>query len=287
MPSVAERLAAARRRLEAAGLDPADAALDAEVLARHALGWDRATLLARSREHEPGDFAAAYAPLIARRVAREPVAQIVGVREFWERDFEVTRDVLIPRPETEIIVDEALRFAHERPCRHVIDVGTGSGCLAVTIACELPDVRVTATDVSAAALAVARRNAARHGVQDRVTFVRSDVLEGVQDHADVIISNPPYVAEADAAHMQPEVVRYEPHQALFGGVTGLEVISRLFVQAPLCLAPGGLLVVEFGFGQAEQVANLARGAGWRVVGIREDLQGIPRTIVLSRDVSAP
>lgn len=282
MPSVAERLAAARRRLEAAGLDPADAALDAEVLARHALGWDRATLLTRSRENEPAEFAAAYAPLIERRVAREPVAQIVGVREFWERDFEVTPDVLVPRPETEIIVEEALLFARKRACRHVIDVGTGSGCLAVTLACELPDVRVTATDASHAALTVARRNARRHGVENRVMFVRSDVLQGIDVTADLIVSNPPYVADAEAATMQPEVVRYEPHQALFGGPTGLEVIRRLFQQAPARLAPGGRLVVEFGFGQSERVEALALESGWRIERIREDLQGIPRTMVLRR-----
>jgi release factor glutamine methyltransferase len=282
MPSVAERLAAARGRLEAAGLDPADAALDAEVLARHALGWDRATLLARSRENEPLEFPAVYDALIARRIAREPVAQIVGVREFWDRDFEVTRDVLVPRPETEIIIEEALEFARQHPCRRVIDVGTGSGCLAVTIACELPNVRVTATDVSEAALAVARRNAQRHGVADRVTLVRADVLEGIDEMADLIVANPPYVPESDAAQMPPEVVRYEPHQALFGGPTGLEVIGRLFAQAPARLAPGGRLVVEFGFGQSDSVSNLARKAGWNIERIREDLQGIPRTIVLRR-----
>jgi release factor glutamine methyltransferase len=282
MPSVAERLAAARGRLEAAGLLPADAALDAEVLARHVLGWDRATLLAHAREPEPPEFPRRFEALLARRLDREPVAQIVGVREFWERDFEVTRDVLIPRPETEIIIEEALRFARERTCRHALDVGTGSGCLAVTIACELPDVRVTATDVSAAALAVARRNAQRHAVTERVTFLRSDVLEGVEGAADLIVSNPPYVPEREAAHMQPEVVRYEPHQALFGGLTGLDVIQRLFVEAPRRLAPDGLLVVEFGFGQGESVSELARETGWRVERIRNDLQGIPRTIVLSR-----
>lgn len=164
----------------------------------------------------------------------------------------------------------------------MIDVGTGSGCLAVTIACELPNVRVTATDVSEAALAVARRNAQRHGVADRVTLVRADVLEGIDEMADLIVANPPYVPESDAAQMPPEVVRYEPHQALFGGPTGLEVIGRLFAQAPARLAPGGRLVVEFGFGQSDSVSNLARKAGWNIERTREDLQGIPRTIVLRR-----
>ena len=281
MTTVAERLADARARLEAAGIPAADAPLDVEVLARHALGWDRARLLVHAHENEPPDFASTFAGLISRRAEREPVAQIVGVREFWERDFEVTADVLIPRPETEIIIEEALAFAREQTCARVMDVGTGSGCLAVTIACELADVHIVATDVSAAALAVARRNARRYHVEDRVTLIRSDVLTDVTDVADLIVSNPPYVPEADASAMQPEVLRYEPHVALFGGATGLEVMHRLFVQARDRLADHGRLVVEFGFGQAAGVSNLAHETGWCVERIREDLQGIPRTVVLS------
>lgn len=282
MASVAERLTAARARLEAAGIPPADAALDAEVLARHALGWDRARLLAHAREPEPPNFSDTFDSLVDRRAAREPVAQIIGVREFWERDFEVTTDVLIPRPETEIIIEEALAFAREHPCRTAIDVGTGSGCLAVTIASELDDVHVTATDASAAALAVAERNARRHHVAGRITFLQTDVLRGVSGAADLIVSNPPYVPESDAGHMQPEVLRYEPHVALFGGRTGLEMMRRLFVEARDHLAADGRLVVEFGFGQEAAVRELARTIGWDVVRIREDLQGIPRTIVLRK-----
>jgi release factor glutamine methyltransferase len=282
MATVAERLADARSRLEAAGISPADAALDAEVLARHVLGWDRAALLVRGREHEPHGFASAFEPLIARRIQREPVAQIVGVREFWERDFEVTRDVLVPRPETEIIVEEALRFAREHPCRTVIDVGTGSGCLAVTIACELPEVRVLATDLADAALAVAARNARRHAVHDRIRFLRADLLSGIDERADLIVSNPPYVPDADAHAMQAEVTHYEPHVALFGGPTGLEVMRRLFLASADRLATDGRLVVEFGFGQAAAVRELAAATGWSIVRVRDDLQGIPRTVVLSR-----
>src|SRR5687767_8792446 len=143
-----ERIAQARSRLVEAGLSAADAGFDAEVLARHALGWDRATLLAHGREPAPGDFAAAFEALIARRMRREPVAQIVGRREFWGRDFKVTRDVLVPRPETELIVEEALAFAERSPCRTIVDVGTGSGCIAISVCCELPDVRVVAVDIS-------------------------------------------------------------------------------------------------------------------------------------------
>jgi len=282
MPPVADRLASARTRLEAAGIPPLDAAFDVEVLARHVLGWDRAALIVRARDAEPDGFSTRLDVLLARREAREPVAYIVGSREFWGLDFEVTRDVLIPRPETEIIVEEALAFAREHPCRHVVDVGTGSGCLAVSIAYELPEVRVTAIDTSDAALGVARRNAARHGVLDRVTFRHGDLLHGLTDSADLIVANPPYVPEDDVVDLQEDVVRYEPHEALFGGPTGLEIVERLFQQAPGHLAHDGRLIVEFGFGQREPLTALAVSTGWQVVGIRGDLQSIPRTIVLAR-----
>ncbi|HVJ28025.1 MAG TPA: peptide chain release factor N(5)-glutamine methyltransferase [Vicinamibacterales bacterium] len=282
MPSVAERLTAARRQLEAAGFPPADAALDAEVLARHLLGWDRADLIVRGRDPEPPGFSAQFDTVLARRTAHEPVAQIVGHREFWGLDFEVTRDVLIPRPETEIIVEAVLAFAAAHPCRRIADVGTGSGCLAVSIAHDLPSVIVTAVDVSPAALEVARRNAARHHVDDRVTLQQADVLAGVTGHFDLIVSNPPYVPEADAASMQEDVVRYEPYLALFGGRSGFEVIERLFDQSADHLASGGQLIVEFGFGQAGQISSLAVKAGWRIVRVLNDLQSIPRTIVLDR-----
>lgn len=279
---LAQRLAEARRRLEAAGLSPADAALDAEVLARHVLGWDRATLLTRAREAEPSAFAVPFDALLMRREAREPVAQIVGHREFWTLDFYVTRDVIVPRPETELIVEEALSLAREENVRHVMDVGTGSGCLAIAIAHELRDVRVTATDISLRALEVAARNAARHGVTGRVDFRMTDVLQDVIGTADLIVSNPPYVPEREAESLQPEVIDYEPHAALFAGPTGLAVIERLFAEARRRLAPHGRLVVEFGFGQESQVVALAEAAGWHVVRIRKDLQSIPRTIVLAR-----
>ncbi|CAN5676397.1 peptide chain release factor N(5)-glutamine methyltransferase [soil metagenome] len=286
MPSVADRLAAARARLEAAGIPAHDARLDAEVLARQVLGWDRAALLSCRREPEPPDFADRFDALITRRAEREPVAQIVGMREFWGLDFEVTPDVLIPRPETEIIVDEALAYARACNCRHVVDVGTGSGCLAVAIAHELPHLHLTAIDVSPAALAVARRNAERHGVHDRVVFRHGDLLAGVTEPADLIVANPPYVPEYEASSLLEEVMQYEPHVALFGGATGLEVIERLFTAAPDHLADDGHLIVEFGFGQSQPVKALAESTGWRILRVRCDLQSIPRTIVLTRTPDA-
>ena len=277
-----ERISQARSLLVDAGLSAADAAFDAEVLARHALGWDRATLLAHGREPAPSDFDAAFEPLVARRVRREPVAQIIGRREFWGRDFKVTRDVLVPRPETELIVEEALAFAEQFTCRTVVEVGTGSGCIAISVACELRDVRVVAVDISEPALAVAQRNAELHAVTDRVTFHHADVLDGVDGLFDLVLSNPPYMRAEDAATLQPEVGQYEPQTALFGGDDGLTVVRRILEDAPRVLAPGGRLILEFGMHQDRAIADAAVAAGWKVLRIRKDLQGIPRTAVLTR-----
>jgi release factor glutamine methyltransferase len=280
--SVHEALATARRALSEAGIPAGDAALDAEVLARHALGWDRAALIARGREEPTPGFEQRYAELIARRAAREPVAYIVGMREFWNRDFEVTRDVLIPRPETELIVEEALDDARTWAPATIVDVGCGSGCIAVTLAAELPRVHVIATDVSAAALDVARRNAERHRVADRLTFVVTDLLDRVSGPFDLIVSNPPYMSPEIEPTLQPEVAWYEPRQALYAGGDGLDAYRRLFPAAAERLADEGLLVVEFGFGQEADVRDLARTAGLTVTRVSADLQGIPRVAVIRR-----
>ena len=211
----------ARDRLVAAGLTPADAEFDARLLARHVLGWDTARLLVDQREPPPSDFDGRYERVVARRERREPVAHITGVREFWGLPFEVSPDVLVPRPETELLVEEAVTALRNSIAwgspehAFVIDVGTGSGCLAVALAREMPGARVIGTDVSAAALAVARRNAARHVPDGRVHFVRTDLLAGLQGHADVIVSNPPYIPDDEAAALAPEVRDREPtHRAV-------------------------------------------------------------------------
>ncbi len=282
MASLHERLADARHRFERAGISADEAAIDAEVLARHVLGWDRAVLITQGHEHPPPGFDRSFEALVQRRLQREPVAQIVGHREFWGLEFEVTRDVLVPRPETEFVVEAALDLARARGVRRVIDVGTGSGCIAVSLAVALPDASVVGVDVSPAALDVARRNARRHGVSDRVAFVESELLSRVSGTADLIVSNPPYIPNADLASLPPEVARYEPHQALFAGDDGLSAIRRLLETADAHLAAGGHLVVEFGFGQASTVTALAAETAWRVVSVRQDLQQIPRVIVLGR-----
>jgi release factor glutamine methyltransferase len=273
-----ERLASARQVLVNAGLTPADAAIDAGVLARHVLQWDRAKLLTQGNQPPPASFDEPFDAAIARRAAREPVAYITGVREFWGRSFIVTPSVLIPRPETEIIVELVRAWCPSGKVT-ILDVGTGSGCLAVSLAAELPDARVTATDTSMAALEVARRNARRHEVQARVSLVCADLLDAFAAPFDVIVSNPPYVPSG--ATLPPEVARYEPGAALFGGTDGLDVLRALIPAARSLLAGSGRFVVEFGFGQADQVRALAEAAGWPRIEIRDDLQGIPRTCVMT------
>jgi release factor glutamine methyltransferase len=278
MSSLFERIAAGREALVHGGVSPSDAPLDAEILARHVLGWDRTTLVTRGRETPPADFAARFDDLIQRRLRHEPVAQITGHREFWSLDFEITADVLVPRPETELIVEIALEQADRNKPIRIADIGTGSGCLAIALAVELPDSRVTATDISPAALAVAERNASRHGVRNRIEFLRTSLLEGLTGPFELIVSNPPYVSDDEA--LPPDVAEYEPRAALFAGPDGLDVLRRLIGHASSLLVPGGSMVVEFGFGQAEAVQALATQPGWRAMSIRRDLQGIERTAVL-------
>ena len=218
---------------------PADEAPgDAEVLARHALGWDAATYVARRREPPPDGFDARFSPLVRRRLTREPVSQIVGHREFWGLEFEVTRDVLTPRPETELVVQAALGACSagdghagsaEGPAgpRVVVDIGTGSGCIAVALAAALPDARFIASDASLAALAVARRNAARHGVGRRIAFRHTSVIPPEND-IDMVVSNPPYIPLRDRDTLPPEVRDHEPALALFGGEDGLAFYRQLF-----------------------------------------------------------
>ena len=288
METLHQIVVAARERLARAGLPPDSAAIDAEVLARLVLGWDRATYLAERGDPPPPGFAAAFEPLLARRAAREPVAQILGRREFWGRDFEVSRDVLTPRPESEIIVEAALDCARQlrgtRPGApfRLVDVGTGSGCLAITLALELPDACVVATDISPAALGVARRNAARLGAAG-VGFVETSLLDGLAPGFDVIVSNPPYVPLRVRRALSPDVRDFEPHEALFGGDDGLDVIRALLDQAACALAPDGVLIMEFGAGQDEEVrALVAERPRLDLLVVRTDLQGIDRVAVARR-----
>lgn len=281
-----DHLRAAQARLAAAGFAAGDAAIDADLLARHALGWTREQLLLGRGGPAPAGFAAHYTALIARRACREPVAYITGHREFWGLDFEVTRDVLIPRPETELIVEETLALKTSGAlgdASSIVDVGTGSGCLAVTLARELPGATIVAIDVSVAALEVARRNAVRHGVAGRLTWHAASLLEPLRAPVDLIVSNPPYVPLRDAPTLAPDVRDYEPGVALFSGQDGLATIRALLVQAVDRVRAGGWLIFEFGFGQAEDITRIVHDAGaWDLLKLRRDLQDIPRTAVLQR-----
>ena len=276
-----QHIAAARRQLEAAGIAADAAAIDAEVLARHVLGWDRAQLLSHYRDAAPAAFSERYQPLVDRRSRREPVAMITGTREFWSRDFAVTPNTLVPRPDTELIIEEALRILPDRAST-VIDIGTGSGCLAVTLAAERPQDLVVATDISHEALLVARANARRHQVDGRLQFVRTDLASGLRIQADLIVSNPPYVPYRDAGSLPLDVSDYEPAMALFGGRDGLAIIERLLATLTPRLAPHAAFIVEFGYGQEDDLAAAAERKGWQVVRLRSDLQGIARTAVLER-----
>jgi release factor glutamine methyltransferase len=299
--TIHERVAEARQRLRAAGIPPQEADLDARVLAEHLLGWDTARVLASAGQTEPPGFADRFGTLVARRAAREPLAYIVGHREFWSLDFEVTPAVLVPRPETELIVEIALElFPSSRPAAPAVaDLCTGCGCLAVAIAIERPAARLIAADVSPAALDVARRNAVRLGVGDRVRFAVADLFtpqplsqprDARASHSadldgpwDLIVANPPYVPARDRASLQPEVGRHEPEIALFGGDDGLAVIRRLVHETPAHLRSGGRLVFEFGYGQASDVERIVSSSpNLGLIELRRDLQGVPRTAVAAR-----
>jgi release factor glutamine methyltransferase len=287
--SIHDLVAHARQRLAVAGIAQAEANLDARILAEHALGWDAARFFTDGTEPAGAEFEGRYRHLVERRAAREPMAYIIGRQEFWGLSFDVSPATLIPRPETELIVDAALeRFGDRFTALTVLDVGTGTGCLAVSIAVERPSALVVASDISADALGVAARNADQHGVSDRIEFIRSDLFERISGRFDLIVSNPPYVAGRDRDSLPPEVRDHEPAEALFGGADGLDVIRRLLTDAPRFLNDGGSLVFEFGFGQAEALEQLiAASPGLTMVAVKGDLQGIPRIAIVTRSADLP
>jgi len=340
--TIGARVASAAARLGAAGIDTAR--LDAEVLLADACGGDRTALYAAWDRAVPGDCHARFEALLTRRLAREPVQYIVGRQEFWSRDFAVSPAVLIPRPETELLIELALgvlaskagsppygrsadflgvqtpRYAarKRRPLGvngspsisqdlfrsprvgpilsgavsrgrsqlssvshnlHLCDLGTGSGCIAVTLAYELPNASVWACDLSASALAVAATNARRHHVADRVQLVPSDLFAAAGDLLfDAIVANPPYIRSDALRLLQPELA-WEPAQALDGGVSGLDVIERVVVQSPARLRAGGWLIMEIGADQGEAVDRMARAAGFTWVSVAPDYAGYPRALV--------
>jgi release factor glutamine methyltransferase len=262
-----------------AGPHPARAHQDAETLLLHLIGRDRAFLMAHPGEILTAEGAVRYYALIKRRQGGEPIQYIIGETEFYGLPFAVTPAVLIPRPETEHLVEKVLSHAAGFARPRIVDVGTGSGAIAVALAKGLPQATVTAIDLSAAALAVARRNAGRNGVLERIRFLEGDLLAPVAEECfDFVVANPPYVPSGDRASLAVEVRDYEPGLALFAGNDGLEVYRRLIPAAFTVLAPGGFVALEIGFGQSKDVAGLLADAGFEQIEFVADLQGIPRVV---------
>jgi release factor glutamine methyltransferase len=258
---------------------------DAETLLMHVASLTRADLLAHSGRELTASQVESYKGAIARRLRHEPIQYITGRQEFYGLDFAVTAAVLIPRPETEHLVEAVLeRLPHDRPVT-IADIGTGSGAIAIALAAQLPQARVTATDISPSALAVAQANAHSHGLDSRIDFFLCDLLEALPGHQqagsfDAIVSNPPYIPTADAPQLHPQVREHEPSSALFAGDDGLEVYRRLIPVANQALKPGGLLALEIGYGQREMLESLM--TGWQDVSFVDDLQGIPRVLLARR-----
>ncbi|MPY69784.1 MAG: peptide chain release factor N(5)-glutamine methyltransferase [Alphaproteobacteria bacterium] len=271
-------LAPAARLLAAAGIE--DAAREARLLLAHAAGC-QATLLAVDPARQiAADAAAAFEAALARRAAREPLAQITGMREFWSLDFRVTADVLIPRPDSETLLEAACALRPDRtvPLR-VLDLGTGSGCLLLAALSEYPAATGLGVDISAPALAVARDNAVRLGLAGRARFVRADWDSGLDARFDLVLCNPPYVADGEVGSLAPEVARFEPKLALCGGADGLAAYRALAPALARRLTPGGLALVEAGSGQAPDIDHIFRKWGLAVPAVRRDLAGIARCVV--------
>jgi len=268
--------------LESSGVE--SPRLDAECLLAFLLGRDRLHLYAAAEERMPPPVFELYQALLGRRQAREPLAYLTRTKEFWSLSFAVTPAVLIPRPETETLVETAMARLIELQAPVIADIGTGSGAIAVAVAKALPDSRLYATEISSRALDVARENAARHGVLERITFVHGDLVEpllclGLAHHCDLMVSNPPYVATRELAGL-PAEVRYEPLEALDGGSDGLDVHRRLINGASTLLRPGGWLALEMAPGQGPSLSRLLQEQGaFGDIEVTPDLSGRERVIV--------
>jgi len=263
---------------------------DAELLLLHTLQIPRVTLLAHPTRELTAEQQAAYANTIRRRLNHEPIQYITGQQEFYGILLKVTPAVLIPRPETELLVEAALNLLPTNQPLKIADIGTGSGAIAIALAVHLPDADVTALDISPIALAIAAANAREHSVAHRIRFLQSDLLSALNPHIetnqsfDAIVSNPPYIPEPDRAGLHPQVRDHEPAAALFSGPEGLDLYRRLLPQAHTALKPNGLLALEIGHGQRDALAELLQT--WHEVSFVNDLQLIPR-VALARKSATP
>jgi release factor glutamine methyltransferase len=280
---VFEAIARATQLLDDAAIS--NPRLDAERLLAFELGTSRAYLISHFQETVEEAILARFLEQVQLRAQGKPLQYLLGSQEFRGLDFEVSSDVLIPRPETELLVEEAIQHFSEGEPR-IVDVGTGSGCVAVSVAVALPRARLWAVDLSEVALEVAQQNAARHRVDERIQFLPSDLLARFQgaefdERFDGILSNPPYVAEKDLPALQREVRDWEPKMALVGGATGLSIYQRLIPQAHRCLKRGGKLILEIGYNMRDAVLELFHSV-WQLNSVREDYSGIPRVVVVSK-----
>lgn len=280
--SIGEALRRASQELDHAGV--AEARREAGSLLSHVIAKDRTFLISHAEDLLSKDEWERFANAIARRAAGEPAQYITGTQDFFGRTFRVTRDVLIPRPETELLVEAALQVMNADAV--ICDVGTGSGCIAITLLCERSDARAVAVDVSEAALNIARQNSREHSVQQRIDFVLSDCFSAFDERVsefDLIVSNPPYVSADALPGLQREVRDHEPLVALSPGDDGLSVIRRLLHDSPRLLRENGHLLMEIGFDQREKVRQLVDPEVWTLKEIRPDLQCIPRIVVLQKN----
>lgn len=276
----AEALARLRRGFAQAGI--AEAALDARILLLDSLGID-ATELALRPDMPLGPSAARLTAWAERRLAREPVARIVGLSEFWGLPFRLSPETLVPRPDTEALVEAVLACVTDRaaPLR-IVDLGTGSGCILVALLRELPRAWGLGLDRAFGALAAARENASRNGVGERAAFVASDWAAAIRGPFDIVVSNPPYIPSPVIAELEPEVRVHDPVAALDGGADGFCAYRTILDVVPGLLRPGGLVALEAGIGQAEGIADLARAGGLDLVRFQNDLAGIPRAVVAAK-----
>src|SRR5713226_2154025 len=261
----------------------AEARRESGSLLAHAIGGDQTFVITHASDSLAIEVLATFRTLVTRRAAGEPLQYITGHQEFFKLDFELTSDVLIPRPETELIVEIALELLKGDPDPFIADIGTGSGCIAISLLHELRDARAIATDISPAAHRIAQRNADRHGVGNRLTLVESDCFSALDPKKplSLIASNPPYISDDELKVLQREV-GYEPRAALAGGPDGLDIIRRLLREAAPFLRPGGHFVFEIGFGQSTLVEQLINPDVWELTEMRPDLQGIARAVVLRK-----
>jgi release factor glutamine methyltransferase len=282
--TVKTALSSASQRLQAAGCDTPF--LDAEVLLAHALNQSPTWLVAHRDAPLAADQVQLFAECVTQREKRKPVAYIVGHKEFFGLDFTVAPEVLIPRPETELLVEEAIKILTGKKAPTIADVGTGSGCIAIALACHLPGATIDAIDISSAALHVAQANAVRHLVANRIKFSTGNLLASLKKPVDLIISNPPYVGRSYlcAPTTMPEVRQFEPRLALDGGYTGLDIIEELLAQSRNKLVSDGTLLVEIGYDQGEQVLSLAGKYFPKAKrSIKQDLARLDRVLMVQQD----